>query len=358
VTWLLALQMTDIEQPNLYRLKGGDVDALVDKLELAQEQHQKRTGRKLHVAVCYEAGHDGFWLQRVLDACGVTCHVLDAASIEVNRRRRRPKTDRIDAAKLVRVLLTWYRGERDVCAMVRVPTRDEEDLRRSHRERRRLIGEQTAHINRIKGLLFAYGIRDLGCGCDRLRLDELVTGDNRPMPARLKAELAREIVRLKLVKDQIAAVEKERDFAATPCESSEQKRHKLLGLRGMGPTLPAILVREVYYRGFNNRRQVASDIGLCPSPYSSGESERSSGISKTGNTLARYIMVEAAWLWLRHQPAGELSLWYAKRTNGNTGRMRRIMLCALARKLAVALWRYLETGLVPTGATLKAGAAS
>lgn len=356
-TWLVALQMADLEQPSLYRLKGGVVDSLVDKLELVQEQHHKRTGRKPRIVVCYEAGYDGFWIHRTLEECGITCQIMDAASIEVNRRRRRPKTDRLDAAKLVRVLMTWHRGERDVCAMVRVPTRDEEDLRRSHRERRRLIGEQTAHTNRIKGLLFAYGIRDFGCRCDRLKLDGLVTGDGRPMPTRLKSELLREIGRLKMVREQIAAVEKERDCAPTPCASSEQKRHKLLALRGIGPTLAAIMSREIYYRGFENRRQVASYIGLTPNPYSSGESERSHGISKTGNTFARYIMIETAWLWLKHQPNSALSLWYNQRTHGIAGRLRRIMIVALARKLAVALWRYLEKGLVPTGAIQKVAGA-
>ncbi len=316
-------------------------------------QHRKRTGRKLRIVVCYEAGYDGFWLWRVLQARGITCHVIDAASIEVNRRRRRPKTDRIDAAKLVRVLMTWYRGEREVCSMVRVPTCEEEDLRRSHRERCRLIAEQTAHVNRIKGLLFAYGIRDLGCRCDRLVLDGLVTGDGRPLPERLKAEISREMIRLKLVQAQIGEVEKERDHAPSECAESEEKRYRLLELRGIGPTLASILTREIYYRSFDNRRQVASYIGVTPSPYSSGQTERSPGISKAGNRFARYIMIEAAWLWLRHQPQSALSRWYAQRTDGHTGRVRRIMVVGLARKLAVALWRYVETGLVPLGAIAK-----
>ncbi|MCB1519144.1 MAG: IS110 family transposase [Hyphomicrobiaceae bacterium] len=352
--WLLAVQMSDLEQPSIYQLTGGDVDALIERLEAVEAQHRKRTGRTLRIVVCYEAGYDGFWLWRVLQARGITCHVIDAASIEINRRRRRPKTDRIDAAKLVRVLRTWYRGEREVCSMVRVPTCEEEDLRRSHRERCRLVSEQTAHVNRIKGLLFAYGIRNLGCRCDRLVLDGLMTGDGRPLPERLKAEITREMVRLKQVQAQIAEVEKERDTVEASSAESEPKRHRLLELRGIGPALASILTREVYYRAFENRRQVASYIGVTPSPYSSGQTERNSGISKAGNRLARYIMIEAAWLWLRHQPQSALSRWYALRTEGHTGRVRRIMLVGLARKLAVALWRYVETGLVPHGAITKA----
>lgn len=357
-TWLVALQTTDLGQPSLHHIKGGDTDALIARLELTCKQHRKRTGRPLDIAVCYEAGYDGFWLCRVLEERGITCHVLDAASIEVNRRRRRPKTDRLDATKLVRVLMAWYRGERHVCSMVRVPSRDEEDLRRSHRERRRLVAEQIAHVNRIKGLLFAYGVRKLGCRCDRLVLDSLVTGDGRPLPTRLKAEVAREIGRFKLVRAQIAEVEAERDLGPTPCADSEAKRLRLLKLRGIGPTVAAILAREIFYRSFDNRRQVASYIGVAPSPYASGESERCPGISKAGNTFARYIMIEVAWLWLKHQPQSGLSRWYAQRTGGHSGRMRRIMLVAMARKLAVALWRYLEVGLVPDAAVCKEAAAA
>jgi transposase len=342
--------MTDLEQPSLHHIKGGDTAALLARLDTAREQHQKRTGKALRIIICYEAGYDGFWLWRVLEDRGITCRVLDAASIDVNRRRRRPKTDRIDAAKLVRTLITWCRGERDICSIVRVPTRAEEDIRHSHRERRRLVGEQTAHNNRIKGLLFAYGIRNLGCRCDRLQVDGLMTGDGHPLPDRIKAEVKREIVRLKMVQAQIAEVEKERDTAPDVSSPSEIQRHRLLALRGIGPTLAAILAREIYYRNFQNRRQVASYIGLTPSPYSSGDSERCSGISKTGNSFARYIMVEAAWLWLRHQPQSALSRWYAQRTSGQAGRMRRIMLIALARKLAIALWRFVEKSQLPDGA--------
>jgi len=240
--------------------------------------------------------------------------------------------------------------------MVVIPSIDEEDLRRSHRERDRLIRERTAHINRIKGLLFGQGIRGINVKSryQTLTPAALVTGDGRPLPERLGREITREIERLALVQVQIAEIEHERDKTPTSCEVTERKRHQLLCLKGMGPALSSTLTREVYYRRFANRRQVASYIGITPSAYDSGEGHRSQGISKAGNRLARVAIVEAAWLWLRHQPDSALSQWFHERTQGQKGRIRRVMIVALARKLAIALWRYLETGLIPEGASLKA----
>jgi transposase len=182
---------------------------------------------------------------------------------------------------------------------------------------------------------------------------ELVTGDGRALPERLAREIAREIERLALVQAQIVKVERERDLAPTPCDATERKRHQLLRLNGIGATSAPILAREVYYRQFANRRQVASFIGLAPSPYDSGESRRSQGISKAGNSLVRAIMIQTAWMWLKHQPNSALSQWFHRRTEGQSKRMRCVMIVALARKLAVALWRYLELGLIPEGAIVK-----
>jgi len=351
-SWLLAIHSTDRSQPSMHHIKGGDVAGLLTRLNRASEQHKLRTRKEAKVVVCFEAGYDGLWLARWLEEHDVRCFVIDASSLEVNRRARRPKTDRIDAAKLVRTLMAWCRGERDACSMVRVPSREDEDLRRSHRERSRLVRERTAHINRIKGLLFAYGVRitNIRYRCDKIKLDELLTGDGHPLPPRLRSELDREIVRLKLVKQQIAEVEKERDEADASCSKSEAIRHRLIKLRGIGPAFAAILTREVYYRSFENRRQVGSYIGLTPSPHDSGQSETCRGISKSGNAMARSVMIEAAWLWLKHQPSSRLSQWYQQRTAGHVGRIRRIMIVALARKLAVAFWRFLERGTIPDGA--------
>ncbi len=258
--------------------------------------------------------------------------------------------------KLLNALIAWCRGERHVCSMVVIPSAEEEDLRRSHRERDRLIRERTAHINRIKGLLSTQGVRDVDVKRHYKTLvpADLVTGDGQPLPERLSREIVREIERLALVQKQVVEIERERDLAATPCAATERKRHQLLRLKGIGVTSAAILAREVYYRHFANRRQVGSYLGVTPSAYDSGESRRSQGISKAGNCLARSVMIQVAWFWLRHQPESELTKWFTRRTEGQSKRMRRVMIVALARKLAIALWRYLETGLVPEGAVLAA----
>ncbi len=292
-------------------------------------------------------------IHAALEQRGIEGLVMEPASLQVNRRARRVKTDRVDVEKLLQALIAWCRGERHICSMVVIPSVEEEDLRRSHRERDRLVREQTAHVNRIKGLLFGQGIRGINVKsrCKTLVPADLVTADGRPLPERLAREIAREIERLQQVQEQLRQVERERDLAPACNQATEQKRQQLLRLKGIGTAIAAILSREVYYRQFANRGQVASFIGLAPSPYDSGESRRSQGISKAGNGLVRGVMVQAAWLWLRHQPNSALSQWFRQRTQGHSKRVRCIMIIALARKLAIALWRYLEQGLIPEGAT-------
>jgi len=354
-SWLLAIQFPGRDKPSLYPIGGGNAEGLMTKLDAARDRVAKVTGQVPKVTLCYEAGYDGFWLSRLLEQRGIECLVMEPASLQVNRRARRVKTDRIDVEKLLHTLIAWCRGERHVCSMVVIPSVEEEDLRRSHRERGRLVRERTAHINRIKGLLFGQGIRGINVmkNYKTLAPAELVTGDGRPLPKRLGREITREIERLAQVQAQLVEVERERDLAPTPCEATERKRHELLRLKGIGPTFSAVLSREVYYRRFANRRQVASYIGLAPSPYDSGDGRRSQGISKAGNSLVRYTMIQAAWLWIRHQPNSALTQWFRRRTEGESKRMRCIMIVALARKLAIALWRYVETGLIPEGAVVK-----
>ncbi|NIP18359.1 MAG: IS110 family transposase [Xanthomonadales bacterium] len=355
-SWLLAIQAPGRDNPSLHPIRGGDTAGLMAKLDAARERLTKNSGQVPKVILCYEAGYDGFWLARFLEQRGIECLVMEPASLQVNRKARRVKTDRIDVEKLLHTLIAWCRGERHVCSMVLIPSVEEEDLRRSHRERERLICERTAHINRIKGLLSTQGIRGINVKrhYKTLKPTDLVTGDGRPLPERLGREIAREIERLALVQEQLREIERERDLAPTPCLATERKRHQLLRLNGIGVVSAAILTREVYYRQFANRRQVASYIGMTPSAYDSGESRRSQGISKAGNRLARRVMIQTAWLWLRHQPESELSKWFHRRTEGQSRRIRCVMIVALARKLAIALWRYLETGLVPQGAALVA----
>ena len=354
-SWLLAIQVPGRDNPSLHPIRGGNAEGLMAKLDAARQRLVKASGQVPKLTLCYEAGYDGFWLARFLEQRGIECRVMEPASLQVNRRARRVKTDRIDVENILHTLIAWCRGERHVCSMVVIPSVEEEDLRRTHRERNRVVRERTAHINRIKGLLFAQGIRGINVMKDYKTLApaELVTGDGRPLPKRLGREITREIERLAQVQAQIVEVERERDQAPTPCAATERKRHDLLRLNGIGPTFSAILAREVYYRRFANRRQVASYIGLAPSPYDSGDGRRSQGISKAGNSLARYSLIQAAWLWIRHQPNLALTQWFHHRTEGQSKRVRCIMIVALARKLAIALWRYLETGLIPEGAVVK-----
>ena len=354
-SWLLAIRVPGRDNPSLHPIKGGDAEGLIAKLDAARDRVAKVTGQAPTVTLCYEAGYDGFWLARFLEQRGIECLVMEPASLQVNRRARRVKTDRIDVESILHTLIAWCRGERHVCSMVVVPSVEEEDLRRSHRERDRLIRERTAHINRIKGLLFGQGIRGINVKAHYKTLtpSALVTADGRPLPERLGREITREIERLAQVQAQIVAVEHERDKAPTSCVATERQRHQLLRLKGVGPALSSTLTREVYYRRFVNRRQVASYSGITPSAYDSGEGRRSQGISKAGNRLARVAMIEAAWLWVRHQPDSALTQWFHDRTRGQKGRIRRIMIVALARKLAIAFWRYLEIGLIPEGAVVK-----
>ena len=354
-SWLLAIQVPGRDNPSLHPIGGGNAEGLMAKLDAARNRLAKVSGQTPKVTLCYEAGYDGFWLTRFLEQRGIECLVMEPASLQVNRRARRVKTDRIDVENILHTLIAWCRGERHVCSMVVIPSVEEEDLRRTHRERNRLVRERTAHINRIKGLLFAQGIRGIKLmkGYKTLAPAELITGNGRSLPKRLGREITREIERLALVQEQLVEIEHERDQAPTPCAATERKRHDLLRLNGIGPTISAILAREVYYRRFANRRQVASYIGLAPSPYDSGDGRRSQGISKAGNSLVRYTLIQAAWLWLRHQPNSALTQWFRRRTEGGSKRMRCVMIVALARKLAIALWRYVELGLIPEGAVVK-----
>jgi transposase len=353
-SWLLAIQFPDREQPSLYPIAGGDAERLMAKLSAARDRWAKASGALPMITLCYEVGYDAFWLARFLKARGIECLVIDPGSLQVSRRGRRVKTDRVDVKTLLRTLLAWQRDERHVWSVVRIPSIDEEDLRRSHRERSRLVRERTAHINRIKGLLFAQGIRGINIKSryKTLAVDELVTGDGHRLPPRLAAEIARQIQRLTMVQEQIAEIERERDTAPTTCEATERKRDLLSQLKSIGPAISAFLSREVYYRQFANQRQVGSFLGLTPSPYDSGEEERCQGISRAGSGHARAVMIEAAWLWIKHQPKSALTRWFVERTAGQSKRVRKIMIVAVARKLAIALWRYVELGLVPQGAII------
>jgi transposase len=357
--WLVTVDAPGSDKLSRHAVAGGDGAALLDLLARLRTTAERRTGRPVEVLVIQEAGLDGFWLRRLLERNGISSHVVDPASIAVNRRHRRAKTDTIDGEMLLRTLMAWARGERRVCSMVRPPSPEEEDRRRLTRERATLLKERIQHTNRIKGLLCGQGIIDYDpLRKDRLaRLDALETGDGRPLPERLKAELRRELERVELVASQIAAVERERDaLIEAPSEAAGPgtPAAALARLKGIGGELGALLWLEALFRRFDNRRQIAAYAGLAPSPWQSGGTEREQGISKSGNRRLRHAMVELAWFWLRHQPDSALSAWFRERVGPGRGRVRRIAIVALARKLLVALWRYTTRGVVPQGAAFKA----
>ena len=335
-------------------LAGGDAPALLMLIGAARQRAEAGLGGTVRVVTCYEAGYDGFWLHRLLVAHGIANQVIDPASLLVNRRARRRKTDRIDLAGLLRTLMAWHRGEPQVCSMVRVPSPEEEDRRRRGRERERLVKERVQHLGRVKGLLMTQGVRDFQPARRgwRDRLEALRTGDGRPLPDCLKAEIARECRRLALVDEMLDELERERDAASDG--KAPQQAALLTKLRGIGPTSAHLLAGEVFHRDFANRRQVAAYLGLEPSPWQSGQVDQDQGISKAGNRRARRVAIELAWLWLQHQPDSGLSRWFKDRVGVARGRVRRIMLVALARKLIVALWRYLASGVVPEGASMRA----
>jgi len=354
--WQLGIMVPGAEKMSRYRIEGGNLTELSTVLGRARARAEQ-LGKPVRVLSCYEAGLDGHWLHRWLMSNGILNYEIDASSIEVNRRARRAKTDRIDLAQLMRSFLAYLRGEVGVCSMVRVPTPEDEDRKRRTRERERLLKERTGHSNRIKGLLHGQGIRDaMPLKSSFLSdLDKMHTGDGRVLPPRLRDEICREHERLVLVHKQIKALEAENTAAhRTPAKGSvEAKAVQLAQLKAVGPQIAQILANEVFYRDFKNRRQVGSCVGLTDTPYDSGASRRQQGISKAGNHRARTTAVELAWLWLRHQPDSELSRWFRARVGNLKGRIRKIAIVALARKLMVALWRYLETGLVPTGAAMR-----
>jgi transposase len=352
--WLVTSLLPGSEKMSKHMVGAGNATALLELLGRRRRQAEERAGAPVRLITIQEAGLDGFWLHRVLEKHGIESHVVDAASVAVPRRRRRAKSDGIDGETLLRTLLAWRRGEPRVCSMVRPPSPEEEDRRRLVRERAALVKERIRLTNRIRGLLASQGIPGYQpLHRDRPGLDELFTGDGRALPPQLKRELMRVLERLELLRLQITAIEDERD-AAREAEAPESPGPLLLRLRAIGPEGAAVLAREAFYRRFENRRQVASFGGLAPSPWQSGRVERDQGISKAGNAHLRKTMIQLAWLWRRHQPASALSRWFRERAHGKDKRTRRILIVALARKLLVALWRYVSAGIVPEGAVFKA----
>ena len=355
--WLVGTRLPGAEKPRMHRLAAGDVTELLRLLAELRSRAAARLGQPAAVACCFEAGRDGFWLHRFLLAHDVTSHVIEPTSILVNRRARRAKTDRLDAEGMLRILAAYLDGDWQVCSMVRVPSPAEEDAKRPHREREHLVQERTRYENRILALLATQGIRRR----PSLRTWErdlagLRTGDGRPLPKLLSRELDRLRRRLVLTMELIRELDAEREetLEATADEPACQKIAALRRIRGVGENFSAVLVREVLYRPFANRKQLASYVGLTPTPFQSGSIDRDRRIGRAGNPRARTTLVQLAWLWLRYQPGSALAAWFRGRVGTLAGRTRRIAIVAMARKLLIALWRYVETGQVPDGVVLNA----
>lgn len=357
-TWLItSLSPGAGEKMSRHSVDAGNMAGLLERLVALRAKAAQRTGHNYPIVSIYEAGLDGFWIHRVLVSEGVESHIVDAASIAASRRKRRVKTDRVDGETLVRTLLAHKRGEPRVCAMLRVPTPEEEDRRRIGRERKILMGERIKHSNRIKGLLFSQGITTFSpLRRDRREvLDTLATGDGRPLPDHMKRQILREIGRLEQIIDQLVIVDGERDAMLAEAASQDNSVVRMLtNVVGVGPEFASVLWSEGLFRHFDNRRQVAAYAGLAPTPWQSGSVAREQGVSKSGNGRLRSTLIQLAWLWIRHQPGSDLTKWFRDRVERNGGRMKKTMITALARKLLVALWKYATAGVVIEGAAVRA----
>lgn len=352
--WKIGFKVSAAQKARKRTVNAGDLTALSGEIRLAK----KRFGLSAmaRTACCYEAGREAFWVHRALTAMGVDNHVVDSASIEVNRRHRRAKTDNLDLESLLKLLWRYEDGDKKAFSVVRVPSEEAEDLRRPHRELQTLKHDRTRHSNRIKGLLKTQGVK-MPIKDDFVeRLSEVRLWNGSALPSALRRELEREYQRLALVRAQIREIETERREALKSGEAPDLEQiRKLMDLRAMGINSSWLLVREFFgWREFRNRREVGSLAGLTPTPFASGTIHREHGIGKDGNPRVRAMIVEIAWGWLRFQPRSELSRWYQRRFGSGNSRIRRVGIVALARKLLVALWRYLDQGIIPAGAELKA----
>lgn len=363
-SWKLGFADQLGRNPRVRSIHAGDFDKL--KSEIAAAKKAFGLDPDAAVISCYEAGRDGFWIHRCLVLLGFESYIVEPASIEVNRKKRRAKTDRIDAQKIVLALMRFKAGDRFACRMIRIPSADAEDSRQLNREMRTVKTERTAHTNRIKSLLVTQGIT--GIKIDRMflhKLDSIRTAQGEPLGEQLKARLTREFDRLALATEQIRAMQMQqaqmiRDTAKEAAKSqthncrAAELAERLCKLGGIGPVTAWTLSTEVFsWRDIANRRQLAALVGLVPTPHSSGDEEKQQGISKSGRSELRVLMIEIAWGWLMFQPESELSKWYQRRFNDGTKRNRKIGIVALARKLLVAISKFVRDGEIPAGANLK-----
>jgi transposase len=351
--WTLGFTVGLGQEPRKRKIAARDLTAL--EQEIARAKQRFGLPETAPVQSCYEAGRDGFWLHRYLTAHHIQNLVVDSSSIEVNRRAKHAKTDRIDAGKLVMMLVRYHLGEHKLWSVVHVPSVEAEDARHLHRELLALKRDQTRHINRLKGLLAGQGV-SVPVGVHFLeQLDTVRLWDGTPLPPGVRARLEREYTCFQSIHQHILEVEGQRaELLRSAAGTSVDKVRCLLRLYGIGENCAWLYVTEFFgWREFHNRREVGGLAGLAATPFDSGEQSRDQGISKAGNSPIRAMAIEIAWCWLRYQPDSELSRWYTERFGKGGKRLRKIGIVALARKLLIALWRYLEDGVIPAGAQLK-----
>jgi transposase len=351
--WKLAF--SDCSKRRLVTINARNLQQLQEEIEKAKLRF--KLSDDVRVVSCYEAGRDGFWLHRYLLSSGVENKVVDSSSIEVNRRKRRAKTDRIDATKLLMMLIRYHGGERKLWSVVRVPSVEAEDGRSLNRELEVLKKERTMHRSRIRGLLIREGLQVGNPSGKKFleELDSLRTWDGKELPSDFKDSIVREYGRLRMLEEQITVLKKERERRVQSADTpSLRKVAQLRTLYGIGPTSSWDFVMELFsWRNFKNRRELGAFLGLTPTPYDSGGSQREQGISKEGRGRIRALAIQIAWGWLRFQPHSKLTQWYMERFADGGSRMRRIGIVAVARRLLIDLWRYTEYGVIPEGVRLR-----
>jgi transposase len=353
-TWKLGFTTGHGQKPRERTVSARQQEHVLDAI--AQAKRRFGLPDTAPVVSCYEAGREGFWLHRFLQGYGITNHVVDSSAIEVNRRRRRAKSDGLDVRKLLSMLLRYAQGERQVWQVVKVPSVEAEDQRHLHRDLETLKQERASTMPRIEGLLRSQGLRVPSLTTLPEQLEALRLWDGSPLPPGLRRRVRRVYAQYTFLSAQIAAVEAERQaLLQTSPDPSIDKVRQLMQRKGIGINGAWLLVMAFFgWRAFKNRRAVGGVAGFTPTPYQSGESAREQGMSKSGNRHVRGMTTELAWSWVRLQPDSALSVWFRERFGSGGKRLRRIGIVAVARKLLIALWRFLETGVIPAGAVLKA----
>ena len=356
--WLVAGMIPGLGRQALKKL-DADASELLQLLGRWRAE-ALRAGREIkRIAVAYEAGRDGFWLARWLRAHAVESYVMHASSVAVSREHRRAKTDRLDTELLLRAFLGWLRGEKRHCSMAAIPSAAQEDARRPNRERENLVGEQTRIVNRIKAILARFGIRTFKPTLRKAedKLAVVRTAEGMPLPPNTCAELRRNLARLRLVREQIRAIEQERLRKLVAAPAAENGSHAMLRLiarvLGAGIETADMLVNEVLSRHWRDRKALARYVGLTGSPDESGKRRRERGLARAGNARVRCGMIQFAWRFVRFQKDSALAQWFAARTTDRRASTRKTMIVALARKLLIALWRLVENGEVPQGVVLR-----